>query len=111
MTDPTLARLDALGNENRALRAKCDALVEKVHDRQVDVVRLTGVAEQAMGGVRDLKRVNEVMRARIGVLEEAKAKSAGIRIAATILGSAGASAGYNAVGGTHGMAELLSSLF
>ncbi len=111
MTDPTLARLDALGHENRALRAKVDTLTETLADLRVDLAHFRGTTEQACGAIRDLKRESAQRDARVHILEEAKARAAGMRIALSMFAGAGSAAGYSWASDHGGLLRALSTLW
>lgn len=111
MTDPVADRLTAIGNEMRAIRTRQDNTTERVSDLREHVARMSAVVDSDCAAMRDQKRAMAYLEARVGVLEEAKAKAAGIRAALTILGGAGAGAGYNWLSEHGGALEVLAGLW
>lgn len=111
MTDPTIARLDALGHESRACRNKVDKLVDDLHAVDKEVVTVLGVADLADARGRDHNKRLSALEARLGVLEQSRARSAGFKLALTIAAGSSAGAAGNWAAEHGGILEALSTLW
>lgn len=111
MDESDRARLDALGNENRLVRQRCEEAKDENSRLRERVVRLEMMVSQVSAAHKDLKDVNKELDARLGVLEEAKARAVGMRIAFSMASGIGGAAGYNWMHDNGGIVEALASMW